>query len=253
MMKARPDVRITDPWGIPFFRDRPDEAIARLAEEGGLLVAPSGPGLATVESEPVYAEALKNADIVLADSGFMVLCWRWLHGVRIPRISGYLLLNRLLTEAGIDWGADSLWVMPDTTAAGLLRQGMRKTGVLLPDEAFYIAPMYDPAAPTDPALEQMLRRRPVHWVMIQVGGGVQEPLGDWLKRRNLPHRPAIVCTGAASAFLFGGQVRIPWWADRLYLGWLFRVCSRPGVYGRRYARAVPLLFSLYREHKRLKV
>ena len=45
-------------------------------------------------------------------------------------------------------------------------------------------------------------------IFIQLGGGVQERLGLFLKQ-NLNYEPTILCTGAALAFLSGQQARIP--------------------------------------------
>ena len=56
--------------------------------------------------------------------------------------------------------------------------------------------------------------------------------------------PAILCTGAAIAFLTGGQATIPKWADRLYLGWLFRILQSPRKYFYRYLQAARLPFVL---------
>ncbi len=91
------------------------------------------------------------------------------------------------------------------------------------------------------------RRRPV-CIFVNVGSGVQEQLG-WYLRKNLSYKPAILCTGAAIAFLTGGQAPIPPWADRYYLGWLLRIPRDPKRFGRRYLNAfklVPLLVK-YRE------
>jgi UDP-N-acetyl-D-mannosaminuronic acid transferase (WecB/TagA/CpsF family) len=74
---------------------------------------------------------------------------------------------------------------------------------------------------------------------LTLGGGTQEQVGYYIKR-NLDFRPAIHCIGAAIAFLSGDQVRIPEWADRLYLGWLFR-CFSKSSYVSRYWNARKLL------------
>ena len=52
-----------------------------------------------------------------------------------------------------------------------------------------------------------------------------------------PNGPVILCTGGAIAFLTGGQANIPTWADRMYLGWLFRVCQSPKTFLPRYWNA----------------
>jgi UDP-N-acetyl-D-mannosaminuronic acid transferase (WecB/TagA/CpsF family) len=99
----------------------------------------------------------------------------------------------------------------------------------------------------DPALLDRLNRlRPQH-VIMTIGGGTQERLGLYLKR-NLAYRPAIHCIGAAIAFLSGDQVHIPVWADKFYLGWLFRSIAEPRRYGPRYWDAFKL-FPLMRRYR----
>jgi UDP-N-acetyl-D-mannosaminuronic acid transferase (WecB/TagA/CpsF family) len=77
---------------------------------------------------------------------------------------------------------------------------------------------------------------------VTLGGGTQERLGLYL-RSELDCKPSIHCIGAAIAFLSGDQVQIPRWADRMYLGWLFRCLSDPRRYMPRYWDARKL-FSL---------
>ena len=59
-------------------------------------------------------------------------------------------------------------------------------------------------------------------MIINLGGGVQEKLGLYLKR-NLNHETKIICTGAAIAFLTGLQANIPNIVDKIYMGWLWRI------------------------------
>ncbi len=93
-------------------------------------------------------------------------------------------------------------------------------------------------------------RRPAV-IFVNVGGGVQEQLG-WFLRRSLSYRPAILCTGAAIAFLTGGQADIPPWADRFYLGWLLRVLENPARFGRRYLASIGLVEMLVRYREKLR-
>ena len=60
-------------------------------------------------------------------------------------------------------------------------------------------------------------------------------------KRECDFRPSIHCIGAAIGFLTGNQVRIPGWADRLFLGWLFRCLSEPGKFVPRYWKACKLV------------
>ena len=81
----------------------------------------------------------------------------------------------------------------------------------------------------DEALLALVRQmRPGH-VVIAVGGGIQDKLGQYLLEQ-LDYRPAVHCIGAALGFLTGDQVRIPDWADKYYLGWFFRSLAQPRVF-----------------------
>jgi N-acetylglucosaminyldiphosphoundecaprenol N-acetyl-beta-D-mannosaminyltransferase len=88
-------------------------------------------------------------------------------------------------------------------------------------------------------LAKIIARKP-RTIFIQLGGGVQERLGLFL-RNKLSFPTTILCTGAALAFLSGEQVKIPNWADRLYLGWLLRCCAKPTVFVPRYLNAFRLI------------
>src|ERR1700730_16155779 len=88
------------------------------------------------------------------------------------------------------------------------------------------------------------KRRPAH-IIIAIGNGPQEKLGHYL-RDHLSYRPAIHCIGAALGFLTGDQITIPNWADRLYLGWLFRLIAQPRVFIPRLTRALKLPWLIFR-------
>jgi UDP-N-acetyl-D-mannosaminuronic acid transferase (WecB/TagA/CpsF family) len=104
--------------------------------------------------------------------------------------------------------------------------------------------MYGKSIEDSKLIERLQILRPQH-VVITVGGGTQERLGLYIKR-HLDYLPAIHCIGAAIAFLSGDQVRIPNWADRLYLGWLFRCLSSPRRFIPRYWSAPQLIPLIWR-------
>jgi N-acetylglucosaminyldiphosphoundecaprenol N-acetyl-beta-D-mannosaminyltransferase len=224
--------------GISFFGGSLQQAIAASAA-GGLVVAPSGPGLADIDRQPLYRRALQAADMVLADSGVMVLLARCLHGTRVPRISGYRFLCGLLDAYPAALAGDSLWLMPGEDETKRNVGWLAGRGIHLDERQLYHAPHYGAVPEDELLLARIMEQRPA-WIIINIGGGVQEPLGAWLQAQ-LPYRPTIVCTGAALAFLAGGQVYIPLWVDRLYLGWLWRTVSHPRRYGLRYLRALRLV------------
>ena len=57
---------------------------------------------------------------------------------------------------------------------------------------------------------------------------MQDKLGSYLKHA-LSYQPAIYCIGAAPGFVTGDQVFIPMWADRFFVGWIFRILSQPHI------------------------
>lgn len=237
--------------GVPFFKGTLDQAVAA-STAGGLIVAPSGPGLAwDLRANPAYRTAVAGADLALTDSGLMVLEWNILCRFsqhfderRLHRISGLKYLEALLLREEVRQPGQSFWLMPSEVEMQRNLNWLKKNGFdHLTDDDCRVAPHYPRRADgviKDDALAILLEQRRPSWVFLNVGSGVQEPLGHWLRDR-LSYRPALVCTGAAIAFLSGGQAKIPAWADRMYVGWLMRIISNPGVFGPRYFRALKLV------------
>jgi len=233
--------------GIRFFVGQPGDAV-RLGLRGGLVVAPAAPLLSTLAHDGATREALLASDLSLTDSGLMVLLWNLLKRDHVRRVSGYEYLMLLLQEPELRQPGALFWVMPDCAARDMAAAWLVRAAFAVDETDFYLAPQYGSGPISDDALLGILNaRRPKH-IVIALGGGVQERLGHCLKR-NLAHRPAIHCTGAAIAFLSGNQVRIPKWADRWMFGWLFRCIAAPRKFIPRYWRAcglVPLMCK-YRE------
>jgi UDP-N-acetyl-D-mannosaminuronic acid transferase (WecB/TagA/CpsF family) len=217
--------------------------------EAGLVVVPSGPGLACdLPQSPAYRHALQHADWVIPDSGLMVLVWNALHAakpaLRLGRYSGLKLLREVLPRPEVRMAGASFWIMPSERDRDRNLEWLRENGFPSLTEAdCYLAPLYEPRSDGGIVDEVLLRRLEEHRprvIFINVGGGVQEQLG-WYLRQNLSYRPAILCTGAAIAFLTGGQAAIPPWADRFYLGWLLRILRDPARFVGRYWASVGLV------------
>jgi UDP-N-acetyl-D-mannosaminuronic acid transferase (WecB/TagA/CpsF family) len=235
--------------GIDFFDGSAQAAIA-IMRDGGLLVIPAAPALKDLDHNLDYRESLLNADLAITDSAYMVLIWNRLQSKPIKRLSGLEYLRRLLLESDVRQPGNTLWIMASPISAQRNLAWLEEQGITVPEDNIYMAPMYGSASISDPALLECLNRlRPQH-VIVTIGGGTQERLGLYVKR-NLAYRPAIHCVGAAIAFLSGDQVHIPAWADRFYLGWLFRSIAEPKRYGPRYWRAFKLLPLMLRHRDRL--
>lgn len=244
---SRPTRRIV---GVDFFVGTIEDAVTQVLD-GGLVVAPSGPGLAVdLVQAAAYRRALTTADLAVTDSGWMILLWRARTGEKLPRHSGLKLIRALLAVPELKAPGAIFWVMPsaaerDRNVAWLTGQGF---GVR--PEDLYIAPHYPKGEIVDPELVARLERARPKLVMLCIGGGVQERVGLML-RDKLSYRPGIACLGAAIAFLTGGQAPIPVWADKLFLGWLLRLLHSPRKFWRRYWEALALAPLVFRYKDRL--
>lgn len=236
--------------GIKFFTAK-KQLLPLLEKNGGLVVVPSGPGLALdLNQIPVYRRALLEADFVIPDSGFMVLIWNTLHIFQpskwMSRYSGLELIRDLLTFSPLRKKGATFWIMP-SEAETKTNVKWLKTHALpeISENDCYVAPFYRASLGADglvedPILLEKIRQKNPRYIFVNIGSGVQEQLGLYLKQ-HLESHPAIICTGAAIAFLTGSQANIPPWADRFFLGWVLRILRDPRRFGQRYWKALLLL------------
>lgn len=229
--------------GLEFFAGTASGAVHAM-RRGGLLIAPSAPVLKDLDSDAGYREAALNADLLITDSAFMVLIWNLLKRDHLKRLSGLEYLVELLRQPSVRQAGNTLWIMAGAAHAENNLRWLRQEGITVPEGCVYHAPRYGPVIDDPVLLKQVRELNPEH-IVLTIGGGNQERVGLFLKR-NLQTVPAIHCIGAAIAFLSGDQVQIPMWADRLYLGWLFRTLSKPKLYLPRYWHARKLLALMWR-------
>jgi UDP-N-acetyl-D-mannosaminuronic acid transferase (WecB/TagA/CpsF family) len=267
--------------GVRFYVG-PVEGLIEQTMRGGLIVVPSAPVLVGLQDDAVHRRALETSDLAVTDSGFMVLLWRLIAREKINRISGLRYLRVLLQDVRFCGSRSILWIMPSKLDDIANRAWLIQQGISVDESDCYLAPMYPrEGGLEDPALLELIRKNRPRFVMINLGGGVQERLGMYLRDAlaesletapcfsaeptesvNFPrsafrlppsrevYRPALICTGAAIAFLSSRQVNIPPWADRLFLGWLMRIIGSPNNFIPRYFRALRLavLILKHRSH-----
>jgi exopolysaccharide biosynthesis WecB/TagA/CpsF family protein len=230
--------------GIQFFNGNVEEVVRLMFQRSGLLVAPSGTCFARLREDEQYRRALVSADLAIADSGLMVLVWRLLRHQKIRRISGLKYLQQLLAKLRGEPNTEIFWVLPSELARQKLLDWSRREAFAVKIDNCYVAPQYGLEIEDRDLLALIEERRPAH-VLIAIGSGRQEKLGYYL-RENLSYRPAIHCIGAALGFITGDQIRIPGWADRVYLGWLVRLFSQPHRFIPRLSRAHKLPWLIWR-------
>jgi len=204
------------------------------------MVVPSGPGLATIGSDLRYTHAVQNCDFAIPDSGYMVLLLKIFKGIKIKKLSGYDFLKRFLSEELFN-KKELFFIDPTEKESELNYKYLCRKGIPIDSNYQYIAPIYGDGTIEDKVLIKKLNsliQKP-KYIIINLGSGIQEPLGLYLKQ-NLNFNPGIICTGAAISFLTGAQANISPLIDKLYLGWLWRCIKNPCVFVPRYLSAFRL-------------
>ena len=236
-------------FGIQFIDGSYKEAFY-LLQNGKFMVVPSGPGLATIDVDKKYWNALKNSDFAIPDSGFMVILYRLYFHRKIKKLSGPKFIKSFFREEKIRKQKNIFLIDPNHSESQINRKYLNSLEIPLDEEYQYISPIYDKNEISDVKLLKILENL-VHqpdFVLINLGGGVQERLGSYLKN-NLSYNPGIICTGAAISFLTGSQVKIPNWVDGFYLGWLVRIINNPAMFIKRYIKAFRLFYVFYLDKK----
>ena len=235
--------------GIKFFNGDVDEAVQSMIGRGGFLIAPSGTCFARLREDERYRRAVLAADLVIADSGLMVVLWRVFQRESLQRISGLKYLKHLLGKLKVEENRDVFWVLPNEDARLRLFDWSRRKPFRIANENCYVAPRYGFELNDQNLLALIERRRAAH-IIIAIGSGAQEKLGYYL-RENLSYRPAIHCIGAALGFITGQQRAIPEWVDRFYLGWLRRLIAQPRIFIPRLSRGLELPWLIWKFGERL--
>jgi UDP-N-acetyl-D-mannosaminuronic acid transferase (WecB/TagA/CpsF family) len=238
--------------GIRFFTGSAEEAV-QIGLRGGLVVVPAAPALVELQTNESYREALLNADLAITDSGLMVLIWQMLTRKRIARVSGLKYLKLLFEKKALQPRETVLWIMPNAEARDQNLAWLHSQGYDFTAEDCYLAPHYSNGPIKDDALIEKVTQRKPRNIVVCLGGGTQERLGLMLKRECAAFNPGIHCIGAAIGFLTGNQVYIPTWADKFFLGWLFRCFSEPGKFVPRYWKACKLVPMMIRYRENLPV
>ena len=211
-----------------------------------LMVAPSGPGLATIDKDLKYWQALKGADFAIPDSGFMVILARIFFGYKIRKLSGPKFFRKFINEKILHEKGMIFSVDPNVYESKKNREYLNAKRIPITSEYQYVAPIYDKNETTDSKLIRILESLEVRpkFLLLNLAGGVQERLGLYIKN-NLSYKLGIICTGAAIAFETGSQAKLPKWVDELYLGWLARIIQAPKEFSMRFLKAFRLVYVFY--------
>lgn len=208
--------------------------IKKQFDKGGVLVAPAASALTDINKNKDYYKALKNSDIAILDSGFFCILLRVFKNYKVIKLSGFLFLRRFLFEYKNN--KRLLLVNPSIKENKINSKYLYALGIT--NFKTYISPIYKKI--DDKILIKKINEFKPHYIMINLGGGIQEILGIYI-RNNIKFKSSIMCTGAAIAFLTGEQAPINKYVDRAYLGWLVRFLWNPKKYYKRTLKSFSLI------------
>lgn len=193
--------------------------------KGGVLVAPAASALADIDKNKIYHSALTKSDVAIFDSGFFCILLRIFKGIKVKKLSGYKFL-KLFLDKRILRNSKILLINPNIIDQKANTELLKKLKIY--NFFNYIAPKYSVANIKDIKLIQLIKKNRPDFIVINLGGGIQEPLGIYIKKK-IHYNAGIICTGAAIAFMTRRQAPINDLVDKFYLGWAIRNLYTPKI------------------------
>jgi N-acetylglucosaminyldiphosphoundecaprenol N-acetyl-beta-D-mannosaminyltransferase len=184
--------------------------------------------LNVASGDPAYREALRNADVVLADGSGLLLASRLLGLPVRHNLNGTDLVPRLLEAAA----AEGLSVYflggePGIAARAAEVAGRRWPGIVIAGSSHGYLTLDDEAA----VLDEIARLRP-HVLLVAMGVPRQEL---WMDRTAAVLPPSLTLgVGALFDFMAGRFPRAPRWMRLVGIEWMYRLYLEPGRLWRRY-------------------
>ncbi len=218
---------------------------SKIINKKGYFVFPAAPALASIENSKNYYKSLVDADYVFFDSGFFVILLRFFKNIYVDKFSGYKFLNHFFLYLRKNKNKSILLIDPNYNYSKSNKNLLSNIGVK--NVCNYVAPKYSKKKILDNKLLTKINKFKPNYIIINLGGGTQEILAFYLKKK-LKNKYTIFCTGGAISFFTGDQAPINYMIDKLYLGWLYRIIFNPVVFFKRYISAIKLI-SIVKKNK----
>jgi UDP-N-acetyl-D-mannosaminuronic acid transferase (WecB/TagA/CpsF family) len=188
-----------------------------------------------------YLNALKKSTVAIFDSGYFCLCIFFLKFIKVRKFSGYKFIKKLTNDESLKkkkiLSLDSS--IDDSNKNKLFLKS--KKFIFLKN---YVCPIYKPNNIIDEALLKLILNYKPFIIIINIGGGKQEILAEYINSK-LRKKNIIICSGAALSFHAGHGAKINSVIDTLYLGWVARIFHNPKVFFHRIFLSINLAKLVY--------
>ena len=215
--------------------------LLELCAAGNFVVVPAAPALVNLTTDVHYRQALEKSDLAITDSGYMVIVWKFMTGQSLPRISGLKLLRGLLAGEELKRPGSSFWIMPSRVEGEVNLRWLRENGYGVTREQCYVAPMYPKGGIIDPDLLRQIEAQRPRYVMVNIGGGTQEPLGLLFAAESFIPAFHYLCRSGNRCLSRGCRRRFRSGRIQLMLGWFLRCLHAPGKFVPRIWKGLRLL------------
>ena len=210
--------------GIKFYNETFINILHKLLFKGGYLVAPAASSLSEIYKKKKYYNSLIFSDVAIFDSGFFCILLRLFKGIKVKKLSGYFFLKLILDYKSIKSKKFYL-INPNLYEDKKNFNLLRRKNIF--NQKSYISPKYNLSNYNDYKLINKINKFNPDFIIINLGGGIQEPLGRFIQLKIKNKKTVILCTGAAISFITKVQAPINNFFDKYYLGWLIRLMHNP--------------------------
>ena len=212
----------------------------KLINKKGLFLFPSAPGIASIYEQKQYYNSLKKADFVFLDSSFFVILLKFYKNISVIRFSGFKFLKIFFNFLKKNKNSKVFLIDPSLSKSINNVNFINKLGMKQNKIKSFVAPFYSSNNIKDINLIKQINKFKPKIILINIGGGIQEVLGSYLKK-NIKINCKIICTGAAISFFTKDQAPINDFIDNFYLGWLLRLIFNPFSFSKRLIYAFKLI------------
>jgi N-acetylglucosaminyldiphosphoundecaprenol N-acetyl-beta-D-mannosaminyltransferase len=221
---------------IKFYDFSYQRIIKKLSQEKGYLVIPAASALDQIKYNNKYFQALKKSTIAIFDSGYFCLCLFFIKFIKVRKFSGYKFIKKLLNDESLK---KKKFLLLDSCI-----EDSNKNKLFLKRKKFfffknYVCPIYNKYNICDEALVKLILNYKPFIILINIGGGKQEVLAEYINIKSRK-KCVIICSGAALSFHAGYGAKINSIIDSLYIGWIARIFNNPQIFLRRIFLSINL-------------
>jgi len=220
------------------FNNFKHQDFSKIILKKGYYTFPSAPGLASILENKKYHKSLINSDLVFFDSGFFVILLKFFKNINVIKFSGFKFLQLFFKY--LKKNNKKIIFCIDPNKKFSISNKKYLENLKIKKVYSYVAPHYNSQNIKDSKLVKIINTIKPDFVLNNLGGGTQEILALYLKKK-MKIKSTILCTGGAISFFTGDQAPINNLVDRIYMGWFLRLIYNPSIFIKRYLQALKLI------------